>query len=39
MDNPPVLIDGRRLIDKSAVPDYLGIGLPPKRAYERAEPA
>lgn len=39
MDNPPVLIDGRRLIDKSAVPDYLGIGLPASRPYVSAEPA
>jgi UDPglucose 6-dehydrogenase len=26
-DNPPLLVDGRRLIDKTAVPHYAGIGL------------
>jgi UDPglucose 6-dehydrogenase/GDP-mannose 6-dehydrogenase len=39
MDTPPVLIDGRRLIDKSTVADYLGIGLPASRPYVPAEPA
>ena len=27
MEQPPVLIDGRRIIDKAAVPRYFGIGL------------
>ncbi|GLQ57947.1 UDP-glucose dehydrogenase family protein [Devosia nitrariae] len=39
MDTPPVLIDGRRLIDKSAVRDYLAIGLPTTREFSPVEPA
>jgi UDPglucose 6-dehydrogenase/GDP-mannose 6-dehydrogenase len=27
MDTPPVVIDGRRMIEKTAVPHYFGIGL------------
>ena len=27
MDAPPLLIDGRRMIDKNSVPRYEGIGL------------
>lgn len=27
MDKPPVVVDGRRMIDKTSVPHYFGIGL------------
>jgi len=27
MDIPPVIVDGRRVIDKASVPRYFGIGL------------
>jgi len=30
MDSPPVVIDGRRMIDKESVPHYYGIGLSEK---------
>jgi UDPglucose 6-dehydrogenase/GDP-mannose 6-dehydrogenase len=30
LDPPPLVVDGRRILDKSSVPRYAGIGLPPQ---------
>ena len=35
MDAAPLLIDGRRMIDKDAVPRYEGIGLSPAVSPDR----
>ena len=32
MDQPPVVVDGRRMIDKTSVPRYFGIGLSESQA-------